>query len=137
MELDNEMFRNIGLLLFRFAIGGFMMVHGWQKLTNFDALSAVFPDPIGVGSSVSLALIIFAEFFCSILIVFGLLTRLATLPLIIGMIVAAFVIHGNDPFSVKELSLFYLSLYFALAFLGGGKYSADYLLGKRIQKIFS
>ena len=91
-------------------------------------MSAAFPDPLGVGSTLSLGLIIFAEFFCSALIILGLFTRLATIPLMIGMIVAAFIIHGNDPFAVKELSLFYLSLYVGLIFTGAGKYSLDYLL---------
>jgi putative oxidoreductase len=133
--LNNEFFRNTGLLLFRLAIGFFMLTHGWQKLENFSTLSAVFPDPIGVGSSTSLILIIFAEFFCSILIILGLFTRLATIPLIVGMAVAAFVIHGNDPLAVRELSLLYLSLYVSLAFLGPGGYSLDKLLEKFCSKI--
>ena len=126
--IENNTWSNIGLLIFRLVIGGFMLTHGLQKLNNFDMMSAVFPDPLGVGSTLSLGLIIFAEFFCSALIILGLFTRLATIPLMIGMIVAAFIIHGNDPFAVKELSLFYLSLYVGLIFTGAGKYSLDYLL---------
>ena len=102
---------NYGLVIFRLALGVFMLTHGWQKISNFDMLSTVFPDPLGLSSSISLSLIIFAEFFCSILLILGLSTRLATIPLIIGMSVAAFVIHGNDPFSTKELSLLYLLFY--------------------------
>lgn len=126
--IGNNTWSNIGLLIFRLVIGGFMLTHGLQKLNNFDMMSAAFPDPLGVGSTLSLGLIIFAEFFCSALIILGLFTRLATIPLMIGMIVAAFIIHGNDPFAVKELSLFYLSLYVGLIFTGAGKYSLDYLL---------
>lgn len=129
-RLDNVLFHNIGILLFRIVVGVFMLLHGWQKLENFTMLSAVFPDPLGVGSTASLVLIILAEFGCSVLIILGLFTRLATIPLIFGMIVAAFVIHGNDAFAVKELSLLYLSLYIALAFIGSGKISFDYLVSK-------
>jgi putative oxidoreductase len=128
--LDSDIFRNIGLLLFRLVLGFFMLTHGWSKLVNFDLYSAGFSDPIGVGSSTSLILIIFAEFGCSILIILGLLTRLATIPLIIGMSVAAFIIHAGHPFSKIELSSLYLSLYVVLAFLGPGKISLDYALGE-------
>ncbi len=117
-----------GLVIFRLVLGGFMLSHGWQKLSNFEMFSTAFPDPIGLGASVSLSMIIFAEFFCSILLILGLFTRLATIPLIIGMAVAAFVIHGNDPFATKELSLLYLISYVGILFTGAGKYSIDYLL---------
>lgn len=127
--LDKNVFHNIGLLLFRMVLGIFMLTHGWQKIENFQLMSAGFPDPIGVGSSASLVLIIFAEVGCSLLIILGLFTRIATIPLIIGMIVAAFVIHAGDPFSKIELSSLYLSLYVVLAILGPGKYSLDNLLG--------
>lgn len=117
-----------GLVVFRLVLGVFMLLHGWQKLSNFEMFSTAFPDPIGLGPSVSLSLIIFAEFCCSILLILGLFTRLATIPLIIGMSVAAFVIHGNDPFATKELSMLYLLLYVGILLTGAGKYSVDYVL---------
>ncbi|MCE5332563.1 MAG: DoxX family protein [Bacteroidales bacterium] len=134
-ENESKTVGNIGILIFRVVLGVLMLTHGWQKLSNFEMMSSVFPDPIGLGTTVSLSLIIFAEFFCSILIIFGLFTRLATIPLMIGMIVAAFVVHANDPFAVKELSFLYLSLYVALAFIGGGKFSIDYLLRETYAKL--
>ena len=132
--LDNDVLHNIGLLLFRSVLGFFMLTHGWQKIENFQLMSAGFPDPIGVGSSASLALIIFAEFGCSLLIILGLFTRFATIPLIVGMIVAAFVIHAGDSFSKIELSSLYLSLYVVLAILGPGKYSMDNVFGLFCEK---
>jgi putative oxidoreductase len=71
---------------------------------------------------------VFAEFFCSILLILGLFTRLAAIPLVIGMAVAAFVVHGADPFAAKELSLLYLFIYVALIFTGPGRHSVDYVL---------
>lgn len=131
---DNDVLHNIGLLLFRLVLGFFMLTHGWQKIENFQLMSAGFPDPIGIGSSASLALIVFAEFGCSLLLISGLFTRFATIPLIIGMIVAAFVIHAGDPFSKIELSSLYLSLYVVLVILGPGKYSLDNVFGIFCQK---
>jgi putative oxidoreductase len=125
---ENETTKNIALLLLRLVIGALMITHAIPKLNGFEMLKDVFPDPLGIGSSVSLVMIIFAEFICSMLIIFGILTRLATLPLIFGMCVAAFVIHGSDPLSVKELSLFYLFMYIVLLLIGPGKYSVDAIL---------
>ena len=77
--------------------------HGIPKLQKFDYLSTVFPDPLGVGAYVSLCLVIFAEVFCSILLITGTTVRLASIPLIITMFVASFIIHANDPVSKIEL----------------------------------
>jgi putative oxidoreductase len=129
-----ETFTNIGLLLFRLIIGIFMLMHGLQKITNFEMLSTIFPDPLGIGASASLILIILAEVGCSLLIIFGIFTRLAAIPPMFGMAVAAFMVHANDPFSVKEIAFLYLFLYVALLFLGAGKYSIDYLLTKHLTK---
>ena len=122
--------KDMGLLIFRIVIGVLMLTHGWQKLSNFETLSAVFPDPIGWGSSMLLTMIVFAEVVCSILLILGLFTRISTLPLIIGMLVAAFVVHGADPFQVKELAILYMFGYILLAFTGAGKLSADNYLDK-------
>lgn len=126
-----------GLLVIRVVIGIFMLTHGWQKIANFDALKTTFPDPIGLGSSLSLILIIFAEFGCSLLLILGLFTRLAVLPLMFGMIVAGFITHGGAPLGERELPLFYLATYIALFFTGPGKYSLDTFLRKGWQKYIS
>lgn len=125
---DNEKVKDVALLLFRLTVGVFMLTHGLQKLAGFDMLKTAFPDPIGMGAELSLVLIILAEAGCSLLLIFGAFTRLAVLPLIFGMLVAAFGAHGADPFAVKELALLYLSMYVVLMLLGGGRYSVDYLL---------
>ncbi|MCE5226330.1 MAG: DoxX family protein, partial [Porphyromonadaceae bacterium] len=68
---------SILLLGFRILFGILMMTHGLQKWDNFDALSATFPDPVGVGSTISLSLAIFAEVICSVAFILGALYRLA------------------------------------------------------------
>ena len=123
--------KNYGLLFLRVTLGFFMLTHGWTKLSHFNEMSAAFPDPIGFGSTVALSLIVFAEFFCSIALIIGLFTRPATIPLIIGMSVAAFVAHAGLPFSGRELPLLYLSMYVVLLLTGPGKISLDSLIYKR------
>jgi len=49
------------LLVLRVAVGRFMLVHGRQKLTGFNEMADTFPDPIGMGSKLSLISAIGAE----------------------------------------------------------------------------
>ena len=119
---------NLGLLILRLSAGGFMLTHGYPKLQRLLSGELRFSDPLGLGPEVSLVLAIFAEFLCSILVVLGLGTRLATLPLIVTMSVAAFISHGSDPFARKELALMYLVSFVVLLLNGGGKYSVDHFL---------
>lgn len=130
----NEKALNVWLLVIRLAIGFFMLSHGFVKfqlLTSGNEI--VFVDPIGIGTKASFILIVFAEFFCSILLILGIFTRLATIPLIISMFVASFIFHANDPFSTKELSLIYLIIYIGILLTGSGKYSLDYIISKKIK----
>jgi putative oxidoreductase len=116
------------ILLLRITVAVFMITHAIPKMNKLIAGGEIqFPDPIGMGPSISLVLTLFAELFCSILIGFGFLTRLAAFPLIITMAVAAFIVHAGDPFKQKELSLMYLILYIVLFIIGSGKYSVDIL----------
>ena len=81
---------DIALLLLRIFVGIMMLTHGVAKIENFSALKANFPDPVGLGAGFSLLLITCAEVGCSLLVIVGLVTRLAVIPLIVGMCVAAF-----------------------------------------------
>ncbi|NEU08217.1 DoxX family protein [Flavihumibacter sp. R14] len=122
---------DIAILILRVSIASLMLVHGIPKLLSLVSGDAVqFPALIG-SPEISLALAVFAEVFCSILILFGLSTRLATIPLIITMLVAVFLIHAADPFANKEIGLHYLIGYVILLVTGSGKISLDHLLLKR------
>jgi putative oxidoreductase len=125
---SGENLYSAGILAVRVAAGILMMTHGYAKMINFSQMASAFPDPLGVGSEVSLSLIIGSEFFASIFLILGLFTRLALVPLIFGMSVAAFIIHGSDPMQVKELAFVYLFIYISLIISGPGKFSLDRLL---------
>lgn len=125
---NRESITSIGLLILRLAFGCMMLVHGWQKLTGFNEMADTFPDPIGMGSRLSLISAIGAEFGCSLLLIVGLATRAAAIPLAFTMIVALFVVHASDPWQTKELAAVYLATYVALIFTGPGRFSVDHLL---------
>ena len=122
---------SLALLLIRVAAGLLMMTHGWSKIQNFDGMVQSGFDPIGVGATLSVVLLIGAEFAAALFIVLGLLTRLSVIPLIVAMSVASFVAHAADPLQVKELSLIYLTIFTSLFISGAGKYSLDSLLFKK------
>jgi putative oxidoreductase len=125
----NENYTQILLLIVRLSVAGLMITHGLPKLNKLLAGGEIlFADPIGLGATLTLILVVFSEFFCSVLIGIGLATRLAAIPLIITMLVAAFVTHGADPIGKKELALLYLIIYGVLLVAGSGKYSVDHLL---------
>lgn len=117
--------QDLALLGLRLAFGGLMLLeHGLGKLDRLTGGGTIrFADPFGLGPEVSLALTTFAEVVCAGLLVLGLFTRAAALPLVLTMAVAAFWAHGGDPLGDKEPALMYLAAYLALFVFGGGRFS--------------
>jgi putative oxidoreductase len=68
---------------------------------------------------------------CSLLVIIGLFTRYAVVPLIITMLVAILIVHGNDPWTQRELPLLYAVTFTTLFFTGAGKYAVDYIINKK------
>ncbi|KAA2243703.1 DoxX family protein [Chitinophaga agrisoli] len=120
---------HFSLLLTRLVFGGLILTHGWPKLMNFAAVSQKFPDPFHIGRTASLGLIVFSEVFCGVFVILGLLTRLAAIPLIVGLSVAIFMIHANDAIDVKEKAIMFLAAFVVILFCGPGKVSVDNLIG--------
>jgi len=118
------------MLILRLGVGILMLNHGYQKLINFSELEPKFMNFMGMGTTVSLALLVFAEFFCSIFLVLGLFTRLATIPLIIATCVMVFKAHNGDILGEAELPALFLTGYLVLLFVGPGRASVDGMIGK-------
>lgn len=127
MNSLRENLTSAGLLLLRVGVGCLMLVHGVAKIQGFSDLSAVFPDPIGLGSKLSLILAIGAEVGASLLLMVGLASRLAAIPLAFTMLVALFLVHAEDPWKVKELAAMFLLVYVTLLVTGPGRFSLDHL----------
>ncbi|MDB5195862.1 MAG: hypothetical protein JWP88_232 [Flaviaesturariibacter sp.] len=117
-------------LLLRLGAGSLMIVHGLDKLMHFAEKSGKFADPFHIGTTASLALTVFAEFFCAAFIILGLFTRLACIPLIIAMSVAVFFAHGGDFFGQGSAAGLFLICFIAILFFGPGKASLDRFIGK-------
>lgn len=113
------------LLAVRLIFGFLMMSHGLQKLINYEALANTFPDPLGVGSEISLILAIFGEMVCSIAFILGFLYRLALVPMIFTMGVAYFIVLDGQPFDARELAFIYLTVFVLMYIVGPGDYAID------------
>lgn len=126
-QLSTDRWFDSAILFMRIFVGAMMLTHGIGKLQNYNAIVNSFPDPLGISSAASFTLITLAEVGCSVLIIMGLFTRLATLPLIFGMYVATFLAFPDKSFAEGELSFVYMGIYIMLLISGGGKYALDAL----------
>lgn len=116
---------HFALLFLRLTFSGMMLTHGIPKLLNLVQGNMEFGDPFGLGPTVSLILAVIGEAICPLLIILGIKTRIAAIPTIITMAVAAFLIHGSDPLARKELALLYLFGFIVIALLGPGRFALD------------
>jgi putative oxidoreductase len=117
-----------GLLILRLWLGLTMCFnHGLDKLNHFSTMSGHFPDPLGIGQTPSLALVVFAEVFGALLLALGFVTRFAALTLVIDMTVAFLMVHKTAMHGEQsgEMAFIYLAGFVTLLLAGGGKFSVD------------
>jgi putative oxidoreductase len=128
---------NLALFVMRLWLGPTMFFnHGLDKLVHFKDVAPGFPDPLGIGHPVSLALVMFAEVAGSLLLTIGLLTRFAALTLVIDLFVAFLMVHQTALSGAKsgELAFIYLAGFVALLIAGGGMISLDMVVFGRNKK---
>ena len=116
---------SLGILILRIGAGILILTHGVPKFMKLLDGNLQFADPLGLGSEITFIFAVFAEFLCGVLVLIGLYTRIAVIPLIITMLTAAIIVHSTDPFGVKEKPLLFAVIFLALLFTGSGKYSID------------
>jgi len=121
---------NFAMLLLRVVAGGLLLKHGYDKMVHFDETSAQMMSFLGMGAKATTALLIFAEFFCSLLVVLGLFTRLACIPVIIAMAVALIKVHNCEVFGAGQAATMFLLCFVVLLFTGAGKVSVDNMISK-------
>jgi putative oxidoreductase len=122
-----------GSLLFMRIAAGFAIIkgHGWDKLFHFSEHLNEIPDPMGLGPELSLSFAVFADVFCALLVILGLFTRIAVLPILVTVMIGFFIVHGSDPWSMREVPFLYTILFVPLLILGPGRYSLDFLRSRK------
>lgn len=118
-------FNDLALAILRIGFSGMLLTHGIPKINILLENPSGFSDPLGVGNVVSLILALIGEVIAPIFIILGLKTRIAAIPAIGTMAVAAFIVHAQDSFATKEKALLFLIGFIVIALVGAGRYSVD------------
>ena len=125
-------------LLTRLFVGYFFFETGWSKIHNLDAMAERFAGWGIPFPAFNAALSGYTELIGGALILVGLFTRLAAIPLFINMIVAILTVKmkavtGLDEFAELDEPLYALAFLW-LFFSGPGRVSLDHLLWTRVRR---
>jgi putative oxidoreductase len=101
------------------------LAHGVGKVSNLPGFTAsvakkgfFLPEVLGPAAALS-------ELVGGLLLVIGLLTRVAATFVLVTLLVAGLIVHAADPFMKKELALTYAISALVLLLAGPGRYSLD------------
>lgn len=130
---DSSVLNDIMMLLVRIFIGiAMIFLHGLPKLENLLSGEPIkFYSFLSLSAETTLIIATIIEIVGALFIIIGLFTRASSLILMLMMIIAAFGYHYSDPFSLRENSLLYLSIFTLIFAFGSRKYSIDNMLTKR------
>jgi len=123
-------------LLVRLFIGYFFFETGWAKIGSLDAMTERFTGWGIPWPAFNAALSGYTELVGGALIVLGLATRLAAIPLCFNMIVAILVVNLRNVSEVDEFfelsEPLYALVFLWLIFAGPGRASLDYFLARHL-----
>jgi putative oxidoreductase len=123
---------NSAMLFFRVAISLEMIfVHGFKKLGIGVAEAEKVPNPLHMPEVFNYAFAVSANIFFPFLVLIGLFTRLATLPILAVTLTGYFILHWNDAALMRDTPFNYSVIYLFLLFMGPGKYSIDNYISKK------
>ena len=118
----NERVQDFGLLFLRVSGGLFLLwVHGLPKMLDYSAELQRIEDPFHLGASLTLMLAIFAEVLCPLLIVAGVLVRLACLPILFVLLVALLIVHPQWSVAEGQFGWLLLILFTSIFIAGPGR----------------
>lgn len=133
--------RDFSWPLVRCTAGGFLLIHGIQKLTG-NSIAAFAANSLarrGIEPSVPLAYaVFFLETVGALCIMFGLFTRFFAAAIVIQFLIIVFVAHWapgfpwNRPGGGWEYPAFWGLIVIAIGLRGGGPYSLDRRLGREL-----
>ena len=128
-------FKDFSLLLVRLILAYGFWSPALMKWKGLEGTAGWFESmgyPLPMVSAILAAL---TEILGVILLTLGLGTRIIVLPLIFVMLIAIFTVHISNGFAAGdngfEIPLYYILMLFSLFAFGSGKYSVDYLLGRK------
>ncbi|HEY4117073.1 MAG TPA: DoxX family protein [Byssovorax sp.] len=131
-----EPLKPAALLLARLGVGLLFLSTGWGKVHSLEKVTQFFTS-LGIPAPGLNAVVVgYSELLCGAALCIGVLTRLATVPLIVSMIVAiltAKLKDLHDPFDLVGFDEFtYVCVLVVLAVFGPGSWSVDHLIAKKL-----
>ncbi|PWE39536.1 DoxX family protein [Pseudomonas prosekii] len=118
----DERARDLGLLFLRVSGAMFLLwVHGLPKLLDYTAQLQLIEDPFHLGANLTLILAIFAEVLCPLLIIAGVLVRLACLPILLVLLVALLIVHPQWSLFEGQFGWLLLILFTSIFIAGPGR----------------
>ena len=132
-------YTNMARLFMRLFVGVMFMQLGIRYLVHYNELSSSFPAILGMSPVTTLTIMICIELICSLLIMVGFLTRIATIPPIISMIASElYLLHNPDSFPTASwaidsplpgyLPIMFIGIFLFILLAGPGKISVDYFI---------
>ena len=114
--------QDLGLLFLRISGALFLLgVHGLPKVLNYSEQLKLIEDPFHLGAHVTLLLAIFAEVLCPLLIVAGVLVRLACLPILAVLLIAMVVVHPEWSVFEGQFGWLLLIIFTSILIAGPGR----------------
>jgi putative oxidoreductase len=125
----------LGPLIARLTLGVAFVSSGWGKIHNLDKVTEFFTE-LGIPAPhIQAVFVSSVELVCGALVLLGLATRLASIPLICTMIVALITAKAQDIAGVSDLvgtiEFTYIALSAWLTVSGAGSLSLDRVLQRR------
>lgn len=108
-----------------------LSVHGVPKLMHFQHELGLIEDPFGMGSLLTLSLAVFAEVLCPIFILLGILTRLATLPILFLLAVSVIWVHPEWSLFEAQFAWLLLIVFSTILIAGPGRLAVGTGLSRR------
>lgn len=113
-----------GLLFMRVSAALLMFkLHGLPKLLNWSQELQHIDDPLGLGPHVTLLAALFAQILCPLLIILGVATRLACLPILFLLLVALLVVHPDWSLEQGQFGWLFIVLFASIALTGPGPWT--------------
>lgn len=126
--MNESKYQDLGLLFLRASGALFLLwVHGLPKVLNYSEQLKLIEDPFHLGAHVTLLLAIFAEVLCPVLIVAGVLVRLACLPILAVLLIAMLVVHPEWTLFEGQFGWLLLIIFTSVLIAGPGRFT----LGQR------
>ncbi|MUV02987.1 DoxX family membrane protein [Flavobacterium rakeshii] len=123
---------SLGLLFFRIAVSiELILVHGLKKLGVGVSTAEVVPNPLHLPEALNQVFATTANVILPLFVIFGIVTRLAVVPILAVTLTGYFVVHGGSPLPERDIPFMYSISFLLLFITGPGKYSIDSLLFKK------